>query len=117
MTPKERRKIWVEALRSGKYEQGRATLFADGKFCCLGVACDLFAEEFGLHVSENRGRRSYNGRSAYLPDPLCDALGLADIGGEYIGHSLTDLNDRGATFAEIADIIESEPEGLIVEGM
>lgn len=32
---------WVEALRSGKYEQGHDLLRGDGKFCCLGVALDL----------------------------------------------------------------------------
>ena len=32
---------WVQALRSDEYEQGRDTLHRDGKFCCLGVLCDL----------------------------------------------------------------------------
>jgi hypothetical protein len=29
--------------------------------------------------------------------------------------SLTDLNDTGTTFNDIADLIESEPEGLFKE--
>lgn len=37
---------WVEALRSGKYKQGKMQLrvvLPDGEpgFCCLGVACDI----------------------------------------------------------------------------
>lgn len=32
---------WVQALRSGEYEQGAAFLKANGKYCCLGVLCDL----------------------------------------------------------------------------
>jgi len=36
------KKRWVEALRSGKYEQGKFTLISPNrKFCCLGVAFDL----------------------------------------------------------------------------
>lgn len=33
---------WIEALRSGKYEQGFGALQTrSGKFCCLGVVCEL----------------------------------------------------------------------------
>ncbi len=33
---------WIEALRSGIYEQGQYVLQTmDGKFCCLGVYCDM----------------------------------------------------------------------------
>jgi len=32
---------WVAALRSGEYEQGQGALNSDGKFCCLGVLCEL----------------------------------------------------------------------------
>ena len=35
-------KKWVAALRSGKYEQAKGWLREGDKFCCLGVACDLF---------------------------------------------------------------------------
>ena len=39
---------WVEALRSGDYQQGQGFLRQDGyegvadKFCCWGVLCDLY---------------------------------------------------------------------------
>jgi len=32
---------WVAALRSGEYVKGRNHLQKDGKFCCLGVLCEL----------------------------------------------------------------------------
>lgn len=38
----EPRKLWVEALRSGEYEQTNGALRYEDKFCCLGVACDLY---------------------------------------------------------------------------
>jgi hypothetical protein len=38
---------WVKALRSGKYKQTSGTLKDDVGYCCLGVACDVFAKETG----------------------------------------------------------------------
>lgn len=43
---KEVAKAWVEALRSGKYKQGKGWLRqeepgVEPTFCCLGVLCDL----------------------------------------------------------------------------
>lgn len=32
---------WLEALRSGDYEQGEEYLFDGERYCCLGVACTL----------------------------------------------------------------------------
>jgi len=42
---------WVEALRSGKYEQGRGALLNDGKYCCLGVLCEVVGLEI---IATNR---------------------------------------------------------------
>ena len=36
---------WLKALRSGKYKQGKGELREGGKFCCLGVLCDLYTKE------------------------------------------------------------------------
>lgn len=36
---------WIDALRSGKYEQGRGALLNDGKYCCLGVLCEVVGLE------------------------------------------------------------------------
>lgn len=32
---------WVEALRSGRYKQGRGVLRQGNEFCCLGVLADI----------------------------------------------------------------------------
>lgn len=37
----EQGKLWVKALRSGLYKQGREQLQSSDGFCCLGVACDV----------------------------------------------------------------------------
>ena len=32
---------WIEALRSGKYAQGKGALQTEDGYCCLGVACEV----------------------------------------------------------------------------
>jgi len=43
----KRRKAWAEALMSGKYAQVKGGLRRGDSFCCLGVACDLYAKDTG----------------------------------------------------------------------
>lgn len=119
-------KLWVEALRSGKYRQGKSSLRDGDKFCCLGVACDI--SELGKWgpASESPTARAYiaagntYGSESYLPAAVMDWLGLTTNCGEHscpdyprtIPLTLAALNDNGKTFEEIAALIESEPEGL-----
>lgn len=45
MDPKVK-KVWVAALRSGEYKQGRTQLCdANDRFCCLGVLIDACIDE------------------------------------------------------------------------
>ena len=48
------RKKWVEALRSGEYEQGKEFLQCGSSFCCLGIACEV-ASKNGVPVSMSDG--------------------------------------------------------------
>lgn len=43
-------KLWVDALRSGRYKQATSALrkksfLSRAKFCCLGVACELYRQD------------------------------------------------------------------------
>lgn len=50
MTPKQAQR-WANALRSGKYFQGRGRLRVGNTFCCLGVLCDINGEQtFEYHT-------------------------------------------------------------------
>lgn len=40
MTP-ELKQRWVDALRSGDYQQGQSYLANNGSYCCLGVLCEV----------------------------------------------------------------------------
>src|SRR4051812_6793094 len=111
----ENAKKWVKALRSGDYEQTRNTLRQDDSFCCLGVACDLHAKATGNEWTEDETTWGwqYFGSSHVLPYEVVDWLGLNDSTGEISDdQSLSSDNDRGASFADIARLIE-EKEGVL----
>ena len=107
----------VAALRSGEYEQGTGWLCRNGKHCCLGVASELYAKEHpDFTVVDKDGLKSFEGNTATCPRQVRDWLGLySDFGTTKDGnHGLVTMNDGGNSFAQIADWIESEPEGLFV---
>lgn len=85
---------WIEALRSGKYKQGKGRLkAADGALCCLGVLSELS----GI---------PYAGEEGLLPTEIVGWAGLSERN-PFAGQcSLAAENDRGTAFPEIADLIE-----------
>lgn len=38
---KRLKKLWVKALRSGRYKQGKGALKEAGQYCCLGVLANI----------------------------------------------------------------------------
>lgn len=101
-------KLWTDALRSGEYEKGIGMLNSGGKFCCLGVLCEV------LGVDNNGGANGYvvyNDTSAVLPVEVSKFMEMGR-NGDFINGvgnygALTGLNDYSAsTFSDIADIIE-----------
>lgn len=107
----------VAALRSGKYVQGKAALRTlNDEFCCLGVACDVVGAKWEWSTkSWGRTRYSIEDCHNILPDWVRVAFGFTSNGGEIAEQeSLWSRNDGGATFPEIASLIESEPAGLFI---
>ncbi len=107
---------WVETLRSDEFTQARHRLRTNEGYCCLGVACELYRRE---HL-DNSSWFKHNGYFEFevdnfaavsiLPIPVsrwlfgvdnCDVGFIPEL-----NKSLTELNDTGSTFKEIADIIE-----------
>jgi hypothetical protein len=116
----EIKKRWVEALRSGKYRQGRERLRStDNDFCCLGVLCDVIDPDGWLTEEESDGvaipHRHWNNDSL-PPRVITDKAGLKQgevetlwhmNDGVYFSPSLTgEATLRMRTFGEIADHIE-----------
>jgi hypothetical protein len=103
------KKQWVQALRSGDYKQGQNGLRVDEgdgpRFCCLGVLADLIDPDGWFD-----GRNAFSGECE-----IRHQLGEAEQPGGYLKRrllhkstqlSLSNKNDEGASFDEIADYIE-----------
>jgi hypothetical protein len=123
---------WIDALRSGKYQQGRGFLHSNKGMCCLGVLCDLFDPK-GWHEGEEVTSTSipdttlYYGYEAgqgstsshYLPGSVVSWAGLHNSFGVHVFAAdkltidLANVNDQpDSTFAQIADLIEKNWEVL-----
>ena len=102
------KKIWVKALRSGKYKQTTHILRNTFGFCCLGVACDLFKEKHQkweksnfIYNFKNEKNHSYN--QNYIPRSLARKIGIDNSNQECLSR-LNDINRF--SFKKIADYIE-----------
>lgn len=115
---------WLEALESGEYEQGIGQLceivrdknreVKQYKYCCLGVASELFCSNKDVVISDRYAR--YCNKSDFAPAKVQEKLKLNDGEGSiseednlYNGSSLAELNDDGFTFKKIAKFIRNNP--------
>ena len=129
----EKQQKWIDALRSGEYEQGQNCLqshrAAGDRFCCLGVACKV-AQEAGVKVSTDdhdylvggtlhsqSWTREYFGFKNGVGDFPKEGAQIAKDGSAIAGElsCLTELNDHGYTFEDIADFVEEHPEWIFCE--
>lgn len=92
MVNKANMRLWVAALRSGKYPQGRGTLkqiTTDGTvlgYCCMGVMCEV-AIEHGVaidarivSIADAVKKVSFNGSTAFLRGNVIEWLGVGHNG-------------------------------------
>ncbi len=115
----QKQQMWIDALRSGHYEQTTETLRSINKFCCLGVACDL------SDISDWDDDDEYLGNSEGMPQEVADYYSFKSRFGEikYSNgvspfsddepdfESLAEMNDSGRyTFNALADFIEHHAE-------
>jgi len=119
----EVKKLWVDALRNGGYQQGKGCLnnAENGTFCCLGVLCDI-AHEAGITTHESAEFQygdqnimySYGGSKYALPYEVSKWAGLAtddptlviEGGLTFMVSYLNDEEDY--TFKQIADLVEDQ---------
>ena len=127
---KKVKKIWLVALKSGKYTQAkgrlrRRTWMGEDSFCCLGVLCDLSITHLNTSSrwADTRGQLGSEGTLASrvfkfndegsgvvgrLPGEVRKWAGLTIDN----AHGLSTINDRAGTpenenFAEVIESIES----------
>lgn len=96
----EVKKKWVEALRSGKYQQGGGALRLGDRYCCLGV----LAEELGILEPWDLEDGSYacEGDRMGVPDTVLDSTTQSTLMHMNDGDDI----DAPLDFKEIADWIE-----------
>jgi len=104
------KKIWIDALRSGLYKQGKHQLrISLDRFCTLGVLCNLHAQAHPEIAAKQTNLYEYLGEFGILPVEVMKWAGLTGQGPSVytkIG-SISYLNDsEEMTFDEIADVIE-----------
>lgn len=97
---------WVEALRSGKYKQGRDALCtaknAENFYCCLGVLCDV-VDPNGWNNAIDTGILAHKNQLSVPDYEIYQKANLRATNGT----ALVIMNDDyGESFIEIADYIE-----------
>lgn len=112
--------LWVTALLSDEYKQGRKRLtgIKDGveTNCCLGVLCKVAIAQ-GLDIGVrtmvygDEQFIDYDSEGSVTPKSVMDWAGMTEgnpvVDDEKYGrNSLAEFNDDGKTFVEIAEIIE-----------
>ena len=101
--------LWVAALRSGNYEQGKEALQDGNCYCCLGVLC-MVAEKEGVELVRNSyvtSKGDLFGVEIGDQDRVEEWSDLTDT-----AHLISMNDDIGNNFNEIADYIEKEWESL-----
>ncbi len=139
-TPEEARELVAKALESGDYTQGNGFLCREDRYCCLGIACEMFIkhEAGGLTKTGGLTKRgdSYLKEvqqyglegdpvfsSAFLPSNVMAWLdfkyrdGTWDksmkVAGTRSTSSMAATNDAGVSFANIAVLFRNPPKGLL----
>jgi len=116
------KKIWLNALRSGEYNQGEGRLRrgsgSEAQYCCLGVLCDLYrksavgkkkrAKWNDVGFVPKRQSSSVMPERFYLPKEVIEWAGLTSKNPRTENEKdLAFLNDSmRKNFKEIADEIE-----------
>ena len=121
---KEVKKLWLDALKSRQYVQGkgrlRKTVLGSDCFCCLGVLCDLSISNYnsssrwGVRKDAIAGGRVFKfkneggGCGGLPPYEVLDWAGLTTS----VAQDLSTINDQPRTpenahFAEVIESIES----------
>lgn len=98
------KKKWVEALRSGDYEQCKLRLKQTDKYDVLGVLADVLKDRGICSWLSDSIQTSQFAYVAYLPKRILDEAKLNLEDACY----LADLNDKGWSFVDLAELIDKK---------
>jgi hypothetical protein len=108
LTPEQKELVqkWIDALRSGNYQQGCYMLRSlNDKFCCLGVLCDIVdPTRWTTDLPVFPDRYHFAGNIGTLPDDVINSVGISML---FEGDLMTLNDNQGNSFTEIADYLET----------
>lgn len=123
----EIQKAWIKSLRENPNKQGWGTLgIKDNNYCCLGEALCVLKSikneslKYGVHGELIDGKDEHYLTDSYKELGLYDEKGRLD---DKITHdfrsysSISEMNDCGLTWLEIADYIEQNPENVFTKSV
>lgn len=117
-------KRWIDALNSGVYKQTKDVLCKldennKPSYCCLGVLCELYRDENHIKTAvcdswdECFDVLAYAGNIEILPEDVRKWAGMKTSKGilpqtdpVYQQNCLASINDGGAGFDEMAELIK-----------
>lgn len=107
------KQMWIEALRSGDYEQGESYLKdPEGRYCCLGVLADKTCWEIWNETEKSTSFEPHTGivikehdRDIFWGETLDQDRFNLSFG---LQARLAEMNDSGKMFNEIADYLEQK---------
>lgn len=112
--------LWVQALKSGEFEQTTGQLCKDEAYCALGVLSVLALIHGQCTYDEREDGGRFDNRAIGLSYNIMNWAGIEDFlvaGKEFLPFiyedkvvSISILNDAGLTFDEIAEEIEKHWE-------
>jgi hypothetical protein len=114
------KKLWINALRSGEFKQGRGFLEKNGCYCALGVLSALALVEGICTYEEINGLGTFDKRKINLSFNIMKWADIAQDNERYLIPSehgvivkfqgkvttIMELNDKGMSFKRLATIIE-----------
>lgn len=107
------KKLWIKALRSNEFKQGRGFLEKNNQYCALGVLSVLALIEGECTYDKREGVGHFDNKKRSLSYNVClwAGLSLDDQMVElvYDGKkcNIAQLNDQGLSLLDIANIIEA----------
>ena len=104
----ELRVLWIAALRSGDYRQGKGCLKTpDGAYCCLGVLCEIA----GIIDEDGQLIGAHSNSIGIMSADFAEHMGVTPNGMHRSGdwsRQLTIMNDQlGFSFTLIADALDT----------
>jgi hypothetical protein len=115
----EIKQAWLTALRSGEYSQAKDRLKTRTGYCCYGVLCDLYQK---AHPETSRWvEGGVDATFIINPSLEADSEPMSTMPNETVMMwaglpkpndlsitTLSEMNDEGATFPQIANRIEEQ---------